>query len=58
MSSEDTHSQVMGIFCGQEPEQEPTLLGTDPPSPRSRSVTEMKGVGMKDVSTSNREISI
>lgn len=38
MSNEDTHSQVVGTFCRQEPEQGLTLLCTDPLSPHSHSV--------------------
>lgn len=50
---------VVGNFSRQGPKQELILLlQTDPPSPHSQSVEEMKGVEMKNISTSNRGISI
>lgn len=55
MSGEGTCGLVVETFCRQK---ELILLQTDPASPRSCSVKEKKSVEMKNVSTSNREISI
>lgn len=54
-SGEGTCGPVVETFCRGV---ELILPQTDPASPRSRGVKEMKGVEKKNVSTSNREISI
>lgn len=55
MSGMGTFGPVVETFCRQE---ELILPQTDPASPHSGAVKEKKGGEMKNVSTSNREISI